>query len=271
LNLVAGHSTDQFTDAAVEYLHARHSSDQPFFLYVAYTAPHDPRETFSRFRAMYDRDQMALPDNFLPEHPFDLGCRDVRDERIEEYPRSPQAIRQHLADYYAMITHMDDGIGRLHATLREIGQEENTIVVHTADHGLALGQHGLMGKQNGYDHSIRVPLIVAGEAFGPGAADDRLCYMQDLHPTLLSLAGASVAAGDFRDLRQSPRPWLRNDFADRIRSCRDRQFKLIRTEPAGVIQLFDTLNDPGETLNLANEPKYQALLRSLERHLHHTA
>ncbi|HMO26128.1 MAG TPA: sulfatase-like hydrolase/transferase, partial [Tepidisphaeraceae bacterium] len=205
--LISGHSTEQFTTAAVEFLRSRSRDDEnPFFLYVAYTAPHDPRETFARYRALYDRDSIELPSNFAPEHPFDLGCRSVRDEMMEEYPRTPLAVRQHIADYYAMISHLDDGPGRIHA----------------ADHGLAVGQHGLMGKQNGYDHSIRVPLILAGPGLASGAIDDRLCYMQDLHPTLLEAAGIDGAAGDFQHLQSSTqRSLIDHQYADIVRSVRD--------------------------------------------------
>ena len=110
---------------------------------------------------MYDPDNIELPPNFMSEHPFDIGIRDIRDEVLADYPRTESEIRQHVADYFGMITHMDADIGRILGTLEDKGLSENTIVIYTSDHGLGVGQHGLMGKQNLYDHSMRIPLDYA--------------------------------------------------------------------------------------------------------------
>src|SRR5439155_24165644 len=106
---------------------------------------------------LYDPERVPLPANFRGEHPFDNGDLQVRDELLAPHPRPPAEVRRHLADYYGMISHQDHWMGRVIEAV-----PEDTIVVYTADHGLALGQHGLMGKQNLYDHSIRVPLLMRG-------------------------------------------------------------------------------------------------------------
>src|SRR5439155_24083768 len=117
---------------------------------------------------------VALPPNFLPEHPFDNGELRVRDELLAGFPRTPDEVRRHIADYYGMISHQDAWMGRVLAAA-----PDNTIVVYTADHGLALGQHGLMGKQSLYDHSIRVPLIVSGPGLPSGRRVDALTCHAD--------------------------------------------------------------------------------------------
>ena len=84
----------------------------------------------------------------MPRHPFDNGELSVRDEQLAPLPRDEDDIRQHIAEYYGMITHLDEQFGRIVDTVERLSQRENTIIVYTADHGLSVGQHGLMGKQN---------------------------------------------------------------------------------------------------------------------------
>jgi arylsulfatase A-like enzyme len=251
------HSTELFTSAAVDFLRQRRPGDPPFFLYVAYTAPHDPRETLPEWHARYRPEAMHLPPNFLPEHPFDNGELRVRDEELAAHPRTPDEIRRHLADYCAMTAHLDDGLGRIHAALDEAGLRDDTVVVHTADHGLAVGQHGLMGKQNLYDHSVRVPLLAAGPGFEPGRRDDRLCYQHALFPTLLQSAGAPVPEScEFVSLHEPPRRTsVFSQYRETQRMVRDERYKLIeyRVGAAHRTQLFDLRDDPWETEDLATK------------------
>ena len=182
-------STDLFADAAVDFLHT-HDAGQPFCLYLAFTAPHDPRTPPPAYAELYEPDDMPVTDNFLPEHPFDNGEMRIRDELLAPFPRTPQVIQQHLADYFGMISHMDAGIGRIFAALEAAGQADNTIVVYTADHGLALGQHGLLGKQN-YVRSqrMRVPFVITGPGIPRNRRIDALCYLHDWYPTAVRSAG----------------------------------------------------------------------------------
>ena len=105
-----------------------------------------------------------------------------RDERLAPWPRTPEVVRQHLADYYAAITFLDAQVGRILEALKDTGQYENTIIVFTSDHGLAIGSHGLFGKQNIYDHSMHVPLIMAGPGIPQGRRRDAFVYLLDLVP-----------------------------------------------------------------------------------------
>lgn len=250
------HSTELFTDAAVDYI-ARYDGEEPFFLVCAYTAPHDPRDTLPQWHAQYRPEDVALPPNFLAEHPFDNGELDVRDELLAAKPRDPDEVRKHIADYYAMTAHMDDGIGRILAALDARGLTDDTVFVHTSDHGLAVGQHGLMGKQNLYDHSMRVPLLVRGPGVAAGRRDDRLCYQHDLFPTLLQLAGADVPATcEFRSLLEAPAyDTLFTAYREVMRAVRDDRHKLIvyRVGESVRTQLFDLHDDPWEQRDVAAE------------------
>jgi arylsulfatase A-like enzyme len=260
------HSSELFSDAAVRFLRG-HDGGQPFLMYIAYTAPHDPRDVPAPYRQMYDPAAMKLPPSFLPEHPFDNGELKIRDENLAPWPRTPAEIRRHQAAYYAMITHLDAQIGRVLDALRETGRLEHTLIVFAADNGLALGCHGLLGKQNLYEHSVRVPLVLAG----PGIAGDRkcdlFCYLLDVYPTLCELTGLPTPAtvegvslapglrGRGRDGRES----LFFAYRDVQRAVRDGRYKLIEYHVAGrrTTQLFDLENDPGELKNRAGDGRYE--------------
>ncbi|MEC7868857.1 MAG: sulfatase-like hydrolase/transferase, partial [Candidatus Poribacteria bacterium] len=161
-HITAGkHSTDLFADATINFIE-NHSDENPFFAYVSFMAPHDPRSMPEDFLRMYDQQKIEIPANFAPEHPFDNGWLKGRDELLAEFPRTESEVRRHIAEYYGMISHLDAAIGRVMNKLREREILDNTIILFAGDNGLAVGQHGLMGKQNIYDHSVHVPFILAG-------------------------------------------------------------------------------------------------------------
>jgi arylsulfatase A-like enzyme len=266
----ARNATELFTDTALEMLRAR-DTNRPFALYVALTSPHDPRTAPPEYHARYDPAWMTLPENFLPEHPFDNGELAVRDEQLLPVPRTAEAVRQEIADYYAMITHLDAQVGRLLDALNAAGLAESTIVVFAGDNGLALGSHGLLGKQNLYQHSVGVPLIIAGAAFRGGRAEDALCYLHDVAPTLCELAGAAPPAGlEGRSLVRLLEGRTRRHrdelfFAYRgvQRAWRDERWKIIHYPVIGRTQLFDLREDPQETEDLAGEARQAGRLARL--------
>src|SRR5262249_51568247 len=128
----------------------------------------------------------------LPQHPFDNGDMKGRDEKLAPWPRTPAVVRRHLADYYAMISHLDAQVGRILDALAASKRAANTIVVFAGDNGLAVGKHGLMGKQTVYDHSIRVPLLLSGPGIPRRQRSQALVYLFDLFPTLADLAGVKA-------------------------------------------------------------------------------
>jgi len=276
-HLTAGrHSTELFLDAALEFLRS-YREQRPFFLYLAFLAPHDPRTMPEAFRRLYDPDRLPLPPNFLPEHPIDQGDRRIRDEMLAGFPRTPAEVRRHLAEYYAMISHLDDALGRLCAALEQSGRRDNTLLVLAGDNGLAVGQHGLMGKQNLYDHSVRVPLLLAGPGVPRAERREALVYLLDLFPTLCELAGFPIPATvEGRSLtpclegRGGGREELYLAYASHIRGVTDGRRKLIEYA-CGATQLFDLAADPWETRNLAGEAGRQAELAELRQRLRRLA
>jgi arylsulfatase A-like enzyme len=258
-----GHSVKIFADTAVDFLKQQKGA-QPFLCYVAFNAPHDPRVAPQQFHERYNATKPPAPANFLPQHPFNNGVLTIRDEALAPWPRTPEIVRQHLADYYASIEFLDEQIGRILAALAESGQAERTIVVFSSDHGLAIGSHGLFGKQNLYDHSMRAPLIMSGPGIPRGKNADALCYLLDIFPTLGELAGiASPDGSEGRSLAQviagnteSPRPALLTAYTDLQRAVREDRWKLIVYPKVNKTQLFDLRADPAEMHDLAADPQH---------------
>lgn len=170
-------SSEYYADAAVNFINEQKNSSQPFVCYLAFTSPHDPRTAPERFRKMYKADKMPLPSSFMPQHPFDNGDLTVRDELLLPKPLNKDSIKKEVAEYYAMITEMDDNVGKVLHALKANGMMDNTLIIFAGDNGLALGNHGLLGKQNLYDYSVRVPLIIAGRGLPKNKRSDALCYL----------------------------------------------------------------------------------------------
>lgn len=267
-------STELFADKAVAFLQ-NYQAAAPFFLYVAMTAPHDPRTPPGKYTTMYDPAKLQLPPNLLPEHPFDNGELKIRDEQLAPWPRTEAVVRQHLADYYGMISHLDEQVGRIVQALEASPHAKNTIVIFAADNGLAVGQHGLLGKQSLYDHSVRVPLILAGPGILQQRRIDANVYLFDLFPTLCELQGAKTPP---RVEGQSLLPLLANKpasarsrifaaYRDSQRMIRVGDYKLIRYPKIDKTQLFNLADDPWETRDLAGDEQQQARIATMLKEL----
>jgi len=274
-----GFSSELFANSAIDFIQT-HDRAQPFFCYVAFTAPHDPRTPPAADAARYDPASIPLPANFMPAHPFDNGELINRDEELAPFPRTPEDTRQQLADYYGMISHMDAQIGRIIETLRATGQLENTIIVYLADHGLAVGQHGLFGKQNVYDHSIRVPLIVSGPGLPRNVTVNELTYSYDLYPTLCELAGGTipphVEGVSLLPLSQGAagHPFVCTVYKDIMATIRADGWKLIRYQHSATrnvgedrIQLFHIAEDPAELVDRSQDAAEQTRIQRLAQQL----
>jgi arylsulfatase A-like enzyme len=288
------YSSTVFADAVIEFLgEVKRGEDdhRPFFAYVSFTAPHDPRTAPGVWHEAYPPGEVELPPNFLPEHPFPIGDWKVRDEKLAAFTRTPEEVRRHLADYYAMVSATDAEIGRILAAIEGTGRAGNTLVVFAADNGLAVGQHGLMGKQNLYEHSARIPLVLAG----PGIPENRRCealvYLHDLCPTLLEYVGIpipeSVQSRSLMPHIRHPESVTGRDALlltystglagaksgrpgpGHARSLRTPRWKLILNDFQGTVtrQLFDLAEDPWEIRNLAAEPEQADRLAEMEKQL----
>ena len=270
------HSSELFADATIGFLR-RHDGETPFFAYVSFMAPHDPRTMPQEYLDLYDPDEIDLPESFLPEHPFDNGELRIRDELLAAFPRTPDEVRRHIAAYYAMITHADAQIGRVMDVLKETGQADNTIIVFAGDNGLAVGKHGLMGKQNLYEHSIHVPLMMAGPGVPEGKRSEAFAYLIDIFPTLCDLTDVQVPATvegmslvpSPGTIREPGRDHLHFAYRHLGRSVRNTRHKLIEycVDGTRTTQLFDLQNDPHELTDLSSNPEYREILADLRTEL----
>ncbi len=267
------HSSELITDAGLAFLDG-YEADEPFLMYLSYLAPHDPRTMPERFRRMYDPAEVELPPNFMGGHPFDNGELHIRDEMLASFPRTPAETRRHIAEYYAMISHLDCQIGRVFDRLEQQGRLDSTVLVLAGDNGLALGRHGLFGKQNLYEHSIRVPLVFAGPGIPQNERSDALVYLSDIYPTLCELAGVEMLVtvegrsllAAMHDSSQRVRDSLYLAYTDKQRGVRRGRYKLLEYVVGGrrvMTQLFDVEQDPWELHNLAEDPRHGSELGEL--------
>ena len=262
------YSTTLYADHAIQFLSSTTAKAKPFFCYVAFTSPHDPRTPPDKFSRMYDPEKIPLPANFLIKHPFDNGDLNVRDEQLLPVPRDPDAIKKDIALYYGMVSEMDAQVGRILETLEKSGLRENTLIVFAGDNGLAVGQHGLLGKQNLYEHSIRVPMILSGPGVPMNKKTDGFTYLSDITPTIIDYLQlprpSSVEGRSLLPVIQDPSKKVRssiyNVYGHWSRSIKSEDgFKLIVYNVDGIAttQLFNLKIDPWEIKDLSIEPVYR--------------
>ena len=212
---------------------------------------------------MYPVDEIKIQENFLPEYPYneEVGAgKKLRDERLAPFSRTEHSVKVNLQEYYALITHMDVQIGRVLDALEASGKADNTYVFFTADHGLAVGDHGFMGKQNMYDSSMRVPMLMAGPGIEAGKEIDAPVYLQDIMATSLEIAGLEKPERvEFNSMLPLAKGETTEGSYEAIygayfasqRMYRTDKYKLLIYPNANVVRLYDMENDPLEINDLA--------------------
>lgn len=269
------HWSEITADDVLHFLNIAKTDTNPFFMYVAFNAPHDPRQSPQSYLDQYAVEKIKLPENYLPEYPYmeSMGAgKELRDERLAPFPRTPHAIKTHRREYYAIITHLDAQIGRVLEALEQSGQAANTVIFFTADNGLSVGHHGLLGKQNQYDTSLRVPFLMAGPGVPNGQTIHTPIMLQDAMPTVLELANTTLPEYvEFHSLL----PYLKTPtnggaydavygaYLDLQRSVNDQGHKLILYPRTGKARLFDLSSDPHEMHDLADREASQPIMRKL--------
>ena len=254
-----GHATDLFTQWAVDYIKERKGKTKPFFLYLAYNAPHTPIQP--------------------PK------------EWVEKVKEREKGITDRRAKLVALIEHMDDGIGKVIDALEETGQRENTLLIFTSDNGGDIGPGGLNGplrggKQDMYEGGIRVCFGASWPAkIKPGSRSDQVAMTMDLFPTACEAAGISfnhkidgvsilpTLLGEQQKIERDL-VWVRREGNNRYRgqdyfAFRRGDWKLLHNNPFLPLELYNLKDDPKEENDLAaKEPrKLQELMRELMAHI----
>lgn len=273
------HWSEVVKENTIQFLTDANQQEKPFFIYAAFNAPHDPRQAPEEFIARYPLSRIALPKSFMPDYPHknEIGCsHSLRDENLAPMPRTEFSVKTHRQEYYALISHMDVQIGHILDALDRSGQAEKTWIFFTADHGLAVGNHGLMGKQNMYDHSVRVPFLVAGPGVAKGAKIDAAIYLQDAMATALDIAGAkmpnhifykSLAPFLIGKQTQSNHESIYGAYLDLQRAVTHDGWKLIAYPKAKVLRLYHLTEDPHEMKDLSNAAEHFAVKKALFQRL----
>jgi arylsulfatase A-like enzyme len=274
------HWSEVLGDDALSFIDSAKTRNNPFFMYLAFNAPHDPRQSPKEFVDMYPLEDISVPESYLTEYPYknEIGCGpSLRDEALAPFPRTEYAVKVHRQEYYAIITHMDRQIGRILEAVEKSGKADNTYIFFTADHGLALGNHGLLGKQNMYDHSMRVPLFVVGPDVPKNKQNEVDVYLQDVMASALDLAGVEKPEYvEFNSLMPLVRGKRKESYYPAIYGCyqKDLQrmvradgFKLIVYPRAKTFRLYDLENDPLEMNDLAGNPDYEDIQSNLYNQL----
>ena len=304
----------------LNYLDERiaNKDSKPFIIYYGFSHPHDPRngkaDLLAKYGAvnhtdensfpLYNPKQPAMPVNYLDAHPFHHGHPGLRDEvKVSGVweKRDERTIGNELGREFACSENIDIQVGRVLKKLEEMGELENTYIFYTADHGIAIGRHGLQGKQNLYEHTWRVPFIVKGPGIKAGARVQGNIYLLDVLGTICDLAGIkapkTVESSSFRSVLEGKRDTIRDVLygvysggtKPGMRSVRKGDWKLIKYDvlegKVRQTQLFNLKDNPNELLkehhdnriakltantpktnqvNLADDPKYAGKLAEME-------
>ncbi|MFC1766366.1 sulfatase-like hydrolase/transferase [Planctomycetota bacterium] len=278
----------------LDYLDERQATKDtdPFLIYYGFSHPHDPRngkvDLLAKYGAVNHKDpdtppalnakQPKLPPNYLPAHPFPHGHPGLRDEvRVQGVweRRDEATIRNELGREFACSENIDIQIGRVLDKLKAMGELDNTIIFYTADHGIAIGRHGLQGKQNLYQHTWRIPYIVKGPGIKAGARAEGNIYLLDTLRTLCDLAGVDVPATtegiSFKSVLQGRQEKVRDVLygvycggtKPGMRSVKKGDWKLIKYDvmdgTVREIQLFNLAENPNEFLQQHHDPAVVAL------------
>jgi len=269
------HWSEVTANHGVDFINEAAKDDKPFFMYIAFNATHDPRQAPKEFIDMYPLDSIEVPKNYLSNYPYDkeMGCNPfrLRDERLMPSPRTEFAVKVHRQEYFALATHMDREIGRILDALEKSGMKDSTYVIFTADHGLSVGHHGLVGKQNMYDHSMQAPFFIAGPGIKAEQEFNMPIYLQDAMATTLDLAKIAkpqhVQFNSVMPLIEGTKKVqyapIYGQYTHTQRMIQDGDFKLIVYPTIKVSRLYNTAKDPLEMKDLAKNPEYAAKIQEL--------
>jgi arylsulfatase A-like enzyme len=273
---------------AIDYMreHMGSQPEKPFFMWASFPKPHSAFDPPHPYNRMYDPREMPAP----------VGEMSVlQDRELDELVArhfdymwdllSPQAMKVIKAYYYGLITHQDKQIGKLLDFLEQNGLREDTIVVYTADHGEMLGDFGLYFKTNFYNGSVRVPLMISyPRRIAAGQVTDALAGLQDLLPTMLSLAGAPleqkvdgidltpVLTGNSGGQAQGVRDYYvaqTGDDPGQMYMVASKEWKYIYTQLGGVEELYAQTGDLTELRNVATDqdPNIQQVKKDMRKFL----
>lgn len=271
------HWSEVTADETIAYLKQRGAAEdgKPFFAYVSFNAPHDPRQSPQEYLDLYPVESVPLPKSFMPSYPYtkDIGVWGIRGETLAPRPRTEFAVKTHRREYYALISHMDAQLGRILAELDKQGMRENTVIIYSADQGLSVGNHSFFCKQSMYEHSLAVPFVISGPNIPKGVRSKQRIYIQDAMPTTLELSGlpkAEYADVDFESLlpldekgSQGHTSPIYGGYQEKSRCIIQGDWKLMYYPAVKIFRLYNLKKDPHELFDVADNPENRPVIDKL--------
>lgn len=298
-----GYYTERVTDMTVDWLKGDHK--KPFLLIMGHKAPHTPFTPEKKYEDIYDDVEIRYPwtafhledkPKWVQERlntwhgiygPIFGFRKDFPDTSAESVLEFAEFVRA----YTATIKSVDDSVGRVYETLKDTGLLEETVLIFTSDNGFFLGEHGMSDKRTMHEASIRVPLLARyPKLVKAGTVIEQQVLNVDMAPSILDICGAGplknihgrswkgLLAGRSRGWRKS---WYyaynyekQFPYTPNVRGVRTDEWKYVHY-PNGddkpdlyKAELYNLKNDPGETRNLIDKPRYAGKVKELKAELH---
>ena len=278
---VDGYEPDAHTDMALQQMEQLSAQDRPFAMFLSLGTPHDPwvpenipGEVLERFKDV----DFELPENYL----------ETNDPYADDWAKLSAGERQELKEwirvYYAMVSNLDDNIGRIMVKITELGLDDDSIIVFTSDHGEMFGAHGRRAKNIFYEEAVRVPFLIRWKGkLKENETNDVCLNTVDIMPTLLSMMGLTIPEEvEGRNLTAYIKGEKSNDsgalmmgtgatavFEDghEWRAWRTKRYTYAQYLIDGKELLFDHKEDPFQMKNLAQSEEYQEIKQNLRNQM----
>jgi len=264
-NLDKGHITDLTAKEAANYI-KNYKEDKPFLVYVAFNAPHVPRETEQKYYDLYPQNSIDLPPSVIDGDSLNKNIK----YQYTKNPLRAETMKRRVQQNNAMVTHMDERIGDIIQSLKDKGVYDNTIIIFMSDHGINFGENGVAGKVCLYEPSVTAPLIIRAPNMSSNKKITSRVYLQDIIPTLWDMLGiTSPENSDFKSLQpliqknENTRASIYLAMFNDQRAIIKNNKKLILYPKNGLVELYDLEKDPWENNNLKNKNNANALIKNL--------
>lgn len=266
---IPGHSTDVVSDSAIGFFQ-KVPQDKPFYLWLAYAAPHTPQVPRPEDNGLFDGEVMpepASPAKYTENYPGIIyNCHTAN---------NPDGLDDYWRGYFELLNGVEETLGNVFDELTNMGLMDSTLIIFMSDNGYMIGEHKLFEKQMAYEESIKVPLFMRYPGLIPAGTEvtDNLAMNIDIAPTILDFAGITDTFGmqgvsllkmmnNEVERKEMMYEFFNKDCVPDIRAVRSLDYKYVSYNCNQVTEeLFDLVNDSLETTNLVNEPEFATVLQ----------
>ena len=264
------HSDGRTAQKACELLDKFKDMNKPFFLGVGFVRPHVPFVAPRSYYEPYDYDKMLLPEK-VPSDWDDIPKLGINYKTSKNMKMDIRKQKKAIGAYYASVAYMDAQVGKVLNKLKETGQDKNTIVIFTSDHGYHLGEHDFWAKVSLHEESVKVPLIISAPG-KTGASSNSFVELIDLYPTLAKMCGLEVPSRiqgtNIEAILDNPKLSIKDSIL-----CANGKGFLLRDDKWAYIEykkgaeLYDMAKDPLQYNNLISNPEYKETVKKYKKKL----